>query len=63
MKYLTIPETYEKNGEKKTSWNRIGILIEGKDGKQYIKLYHLPGTLIHIYEEEKKQQKKEDLDF
>lgn len=55
MKYLCVPEEYEKNGEKKTSWNRIGVFIEGKNGKQYVKLYHIPGVLIHVYEEKKKE--------
>lgn len=61
MKYLTIPETYEKDGEKKTTWNRVGYIFQAKDGREYVKLYHIPGALIHIYEQKKKES--EDFDF
>ena len=62
MKHLCIPEEYESNGEKKVKWNRIGILFEGKNGKQYVKLYHIPNALIHVYEQ-KKEETKESVDF
>lgn len=62
MKFLCIPEEYESNGEKKISWKRIGELFEGKNGKQYAKLYHIPKTLIHVYEQ-KKQDQTDDVDF
>lgn len=65
MKYITVPEAYtDKNGDKKTSWNRVGILIDAKEGRQYIKLYQFPGLLFHVYDESKKAEKKsEDMDF
>jgi len=53
MKYLCVREEYQKNGETKTSWPRIGVLIESK-GKQYVKLYHMPGVLISVFEDVKK---------
>lgn len=57
MKDLCIRESYkDKNGEEKVSWNRIGILIDGKEGKQYVKLYHIPGVLISIFERKKKEE-------
>lgn len=62
MKFLCIPEEYEQNGEKKIAWHRIGVLIDGKNGKQYVKLYHIPNTLIHVYEQEKKD-KPDNTDF
>lgn len=55
MKDLCVKESYEKNGETKTSWNKIGILIESGD-KQYIKLYHMPGVLINVFEQKDKKQ-------
>ena len=55
MKFLCIGEEYESNGVKKMSWKRIGETFEGKTGKQYVKLYHIPGVLIHVYEEKKKE--------
>lgn len=55
MKDLCIRETYEKNGEEKTSWNKIGIMIES-NGKQYIKLFHIPNTLISVFEQKSKDK-------
>lgn len=55
MKDLCIRESYEKNGEQKVSWNKIGILFEAND-KQYIKLFHIPGVLINVFEQKKKGQ-------
>lgn len=62
MKYLCIGEEYESNGEKKMSWKRIGETFEAKNGKQYVKLYHIPGVLIHVYEEKKNQNFKNELE-
>lgn len=56
MKKLVIPEEYEVNGEKKTRWNQIGVLFEGK-GKEYVKLNHIPNTLIHVFEIERREEK------
>lgn len=59
MKTLCIMETYETaTGEKKTTWNRIGIMFEGKNGKTYVKLSHIPDTLIHVFDAEKKEAKQ-----
>ncbi|MBO7234081.1 MAG: hypothetical protein J6V13_03730 [Paludibacteraceae bacterium] len=30
-----IPVEYEKNGEKKTSWKKIGVVFIGDDGKMW----------------------------
>jgi len=62
MKYLCVPEKYESNGEEKVSWKRIGETFVGKNGKQYVKLYHMPGTLIHVYEEKKQESKQAKYD-
>jgi len=53
MKYLCIRETYEKDGNETVRWNRIGILFE-KGDKQYVKLYHIPGVLISVFESKPK---------
>ena len=63
MKYLCIPEEYEQNGEKKISWNRIGRLFVGKNGKTYVKLHYLPGVLIHVFEPKTNEQAEEDINF
>ena len=57
IKNLVIRETYEQNGEEKVSWNIIGKLIES-NGKQYVKLNHIPNTLLHVFENDKKEDKQ-----
>ena len=58
--FLCIGEPYESNGEKKVAWKRIGELFIGKNGKQYAKLYHIPGELINIFEDKPKEASPED---
>lgn len=55
MKDLVIAEGYKKNGEEKTSWNKVGVLIE-TNGKQYVKLFHMPGVLISVFEQKSKPE-------
>ena len=56
MKDLCIRESYtDKDGNEKVSWNKIGILFSSKD-KEYIKLYHLPGVLVSVFEQKKKEE-------
>ena len=59
MKDLCIRESYEKDGQQKTSWNKIGILFEAND-KQYVKLFHIPGVLISVFEQKKKVANTEE---
>jgi hypothetical protein len=64
MKDLCIRESYkDKNGDEKVSWNRIGILIDSKEGKQYVKLYHIPGVLISVFERKKKEETSDSVEF
>lgn len=55
VKKLCIREAYKKDGEEVVSWKELGVLIDGKEGKQYVKLYHMPGTMIHVFSKEKKE--------
>jgi hypothetical protein len=57
--FLCIGEKYESNGEEKMSWKRIGEMFIGGNGKQYIKLYHIPGALINVFEDKPKESKEE----
>jgi hypothetical protein len=62
MQYLCIGEEYEgKDGEKKVAWKRIGEKFIAKNGKEYVKLYHIPGKLINVFEDQPK--KKDEGDF
>lgn len=58
MKDLMVRESYMKDGVEKVSWNKLGVLIDGKDGKQYVKLFHLPGVLISVFEQKEKSASK-----
>lgn len=57
MKRIVVPETYQHNGEEKTSWNEVGKIIEGKNGKTYIKLNMFPNQLFHVFDSEPRQQR------
>ena len=62
MKDLCVREAYTKDGAEKVSWNKIGVLFESK-GKEYVKLFHIPGQLISVFEQKKKEQTTESVDF
>ena len=53
IKDICICEEYEQGGETKRSWNKIGILID-KGDKQYVKLFHMAGVLLSVFEPKKK---------
>lgn len=53
IKDLVIKETYQRNGEVKTAWNKVGILVDNGE-TQFIKLFHIPNTLISVMEKRDK---------
>ena len=56
IKDVCVRESYKDgSGEEKTSWNKIGILIE-KGEKSYLKLFHMPGVLASIFDQKKKDE-------
>lgn len=58
IKDICIRESYtDSKGVENVSWNKIGILIE-KDGKQYVKLAHIPNVLCSVFEKQKKEEEK-----
>lgn len=60
MKDLMIRESYKaKDGQDKVSWNKIGVLIE-TNSKQYVKLFHIPGQLISVFESKPREDKIAD---
>ena len=60
-KSIVLREEYKNSkGEDQVSWNPIGLLIDGKEGKQYVKLNHIPGVLLHCFEIEKKEKPAEN---
>ncbi len=43
-------EYTDRNGNEKTSWNPIGIVMEKDDGKMSAKLNHMPGIWCQVFE-------------
>jgi hypothetical protein len=43
---------YEKGGEKKTKWYKVGILKEADSGKKYLHLFLFPQTEFFLFETE-----------
>lgn len=50
----TMEKYTDKEGNEKVSWNRIGIMFH-KDDKRYVKLFHMPGILISVFDQKKKE--------
>jgi len=50
--HICTKKDFEKDGEKKTKWYRIGILKEADSGKKYIKLFHQPDVEFFVFERE-----------
>ncbi len=57
MKDICVRESFtdKKTGEEKVSWNRVGVLIEA-NGKQYVKMYAIPGVLMSVFERKAKER-------
>ncbi len=55
---LCVAEKYVKDDQEKIKWNRIGVMFES-NGKKYMKLYHMPGTLISVFEPKPKDEQGE----
>ena len=56
MKYEDIctKRTYEKNGEQKTSWLKVGTLRTTDDNKRFLELNIFPNTSFYIFEQKTK---------
>lgn len=54
MQLLNIctKKDYEKNGEKKTKWYKVGVLKIADSGKRYIKMFHQPQTEFFVFDNE-----------
>lgn len=50
MKDVCIRREFESTpGETKVFFDKIGVMFE-KNGKEYLRLYHIPGALIYLFE-------------
>ncbi len=56
---ICTKKEYEKNGEKKTKWYKVGILKIADSGKKYIKLFQQPLTEFFVFDKDEHTQKPE----
>lgn len=57
-KFLCVGEKYDKDGQEKIAWKRIGEMFTSRAGKEYAKLYMFPGMLISVFEEKPKDSQE-----
>lgn len=50
---------YEKEGQHKTKWYKVGFLKVAESGKQYIKLFHQPETEYYVFDHDAVEEKPE----
>jgi len=52
MYNICTRKEYEKDGEKKVKWYRVGALKIADSGKKYIKLFQQPDTEFFVFDVE-----------
>ncbi len=45
-------KVYEKDGEHKMNWYKVGVLKIVDSGKKYIKLFHQPETEFFVFDKD-----------
>ena len=46
---ICTKKEYEKDGEKKVNWYKVGVLKIADSGKQYIRLFQQPRTEFYVF--------------
>jgi hypothetical protein len=59
LQNICTKKEYEKDGEKKVQWFKIGILKTADSGRKYIKLFHQPQTEFYVFDNEEKLLQEE----
>ena len=47
---ICAKEHYEKDGEKKTKWYKVGVMKVADSGKRFIKFFHQPNTEFFVFD-------------
>ena len=55
IKNICTKKTYQKNGETKTIWLKVGSIKSLDDGKQFIELNMFPETSFYVFEPKSEQ--------
>lgn len=45
---------YEKNGEKRRIWRKVGELFNNDSGRMFIRLYQQPETRFYVFDNDEK---------
>ena len=53
---ICTKKDYEKNGEQKRKWHKVGVLKQADSGKRYIKLFHQPETEFFVFDKDSKTE-------
>ncbi len=53
---ICTKKDYEKEGENKSKWYKVGIMKITDNGKKYIKLFQQPNTEFYVFDREEFQQ-------
>ncbi len=53
---ICTKKEYEKDGEKKVKWYKVGFLKIAESGKKYVKLFHQPNTEFYVFDRDESQQ-------
>lgn len=56
-------KTYTKDGKENVLWLQVGTLKTTDDGKRFLELNIFPNTAFYIFEQKKKEEPKEEIDF
>ena len=59
VRNLCVAEKYQKDGVEKIKWNIIGVIFTSGE-KEYVKLFHMPGVLINVFEPRPKGEAPKD---
>lgn len=63
---VTVPRTYQKDGEEKTAWNTVGKLVhfpatEDKTEGFILELFMHPNTKFGVFEEKPREHKEPEI--
>ena len=50
--HICTKKEYEKDGEKKINWYRVGFLKVAESGRKYLTLFHQPNTEFFVFDRE-----------
>lgn len=62
FKNIVTKKTYQKDGQEKTVWLKVGTIRTTDDGKEFLELNMYPNTPFYVFENEKKDDYESQVD-